>query len=76
MDSGNEKEAAHQQDTEEHAMMAWDTLDDPSIDNMEEEKPKADETKLEDKEDDKFNFCGLMLKLHEIMLGGQIYWKI
>ena len=37
-------------------MMAWETLDDCTIDNAEEEKPKADETKFEDVEDDAFYF--------------------
>ena len=50
------KETAHQQDTEEQAMMAWETLDDSMIDKAEEENGKADETKIEDTEDDEFNF--------------------
>ena len=54
--SAGKKETAHQQDTEEQAMMAWETLDDSMIDKAEEENGKADETKIEDTEDDEFNF--------------------
>ena len=37
-------------------MMVWESLDDSTINNAEEEQPKADETKFEDVEDDDFNF--------------------
>ena len=36
----------HQQDTEEQAMMAWETLDDSMIDKVEEENENVNETKL------------------------------
>ena len=75
-DPNNKTETAQQKDVEEHAMMAWETFDSSTIDNMEEEKLKADETKLEDAEDDEFIFCGLKLKFHEIILGGQMNQKM
>ena len=45
-DSSKEKETMHQQDTEEQAMMAWETLDDSMIDKVEEENENVNETKL------------------------------
>ena len=39
-DSSKEKGTTHQQDMEEEAMMVWETLDDSTIDNAEEQKPK------------------------------------
>ena len=39
-DSRKEKGTTHQQDMEEEAMMVWETLDDSTIDNAEEQKPK------------------------------------
>ena len=40
-DSHNEKEAALQQDGEEHVMMAWETLDDSTIDKCEGGETKS-----------------------------------
>ena len=42
--SSAEKETLHQQDTEEQATMAWERLDDSTIDKAEEENKNADET--------------------------------
>ena len=55
-DPNNKTETAQQEDVEEHAMIAWETFDSSTIDNMEEEKLKADETRLEDAEDDESIF--------------------
>ena len=55
--SAKEQETEHQQYTEEQAMMAWETLDDSTIDKAEEENLNADE-KFEDAKDDEFNFFG------------------
>ena len=56
-------------------MMAWETLDDCTIDKAEEENENADETKFEDAEDADFNFLVGKLKLQEIILGGLISLK-
>ena len=65
----------HQQDTEEQAMMVWETLHDSMIDNAEEEKSKANETNFLDAEDDDFNFLVWKLKFQEIVPGEQISLK-
>ena len=39
-DSCNKEETAHQQDTEEHVMMAWEALGNSTRDNVEEENQK------------------------------------
>ena len=39
-----EKETVHHQNTEEQATMAWERLDDSTIDKAEEENKNADET--------------------------------
>ena len=43
--------------------MAWETFDDSTMDNAEEENPKADETKFEDAEDDDFSFFGVEVEV-------------
>ena len=48
VESGNEIETGHHQDTEEQVMMAWEILDNSTVDNVEEEKRKANERKFED----------------------------
>ena len=49
------KETSHQEDTEYQVMMAWETFDD-STKEFRGRKPRVDETKIEDAEDDDFKF--------------------
>ena len=76
-DSCNKEETAHQQDTEEHVMMAWEALDNSTRDRCRGRKLTANEIEFEDTKNVGNNFFyGLNKTFHEIMLGGQIYQKM
>ena len=74
--SSEEKETAHQQDTEEHVMMAWETLDDSMIHMAEEESGNAMKQDLRVPKMMNIIFLVGKLKFQEIMLGGLVSLKI